>query len=463
MRPATQTGAAPAAPIRPDRAAAIRGLSACDLRDRVARGELRVAEVAEAYLYQIAAQEPDIRAFAWHDAGFVRHQAAALDAARGTGRPVGRLHGVPVALKDIIDTLKIPTENGCAADAGRVPVRDAWVVQRLKAEGALILGKTVTTELAFMAAGPTRNPWNLAHTPGGSSSGSAAAVAAGMTPLAIGTQTGGSVIRPASFCGTVGFKPSFGAIPRTGVLVQCPTMDTLGVFARDTGDAALLADVLFGHDAGDGATAPCPAPRLSEIAGSDAPVKPDFAFVEMPGWADAHPDMRAAMAELLAHLDDRVFSTALPDAFAQAAMLRERINFAEMATSYHRYDRPETGLRPETRAALDKGRAITAKDYLAAKDWQKVFAAGIDEILDRADAILCPAAPGPAPEGLESTGSAIFNGLWTWLGLPAVTLPLLQSETGLPMGVQLVGRRGDDARLLRTARWLTLHLAPKEG
>ncbi len=450
-------------PIAPDRAGAIRALTARDLRDRIARGELKAAEVAEAFLDAIAMREGEVQAFAWHDAGFVRHQAAELDRARASGRPIGRLHGLPVALKDIIDTARIPTGNGTAQDAGRVPEADAWIVSRLKAEGAILMGKTVTTELAFLHPGPTRNPANPAHTPGGSSSGSAAAVAAEMVPLAIGTQTGGSVIRPAAFCGVTGFKPTFGAIPRTGVLQQSRTLDTLGVFARDAEDAALLAEVLFGHDPADPATRPAPPPRLAEIAATEAPVRPMFAFVRMPGFDDAHPDTIEAFRELTEHLGDYCFEAPLPKAYDDAAALRERINFAEMVHAYHRYDRPEAPLSSEMRAALDAGRAVSARDYLAALDWQTVLRAGIDEILERCDAILCPAAPGPAPEGLGSTGSAIFNGLWTYLGTPAITLPLLEASNGLPMGVQLVGRRGDDARLLRTARWLTRHLAQGEG
>jgi Asp-tRNA(Asn)/Glu-tRNA(Gln) amidotransferase A subunit family amidase len=437
-------------------------LSARELRARIARGELKAAEVAEAYLAEVAAREPEVGAFAWHDPGFVRHQAGELDRARATGRPVGRLHGLPVALKDVIDTVRIPTENGTALDAGRVPTKDAWIVSRLKAEGALILGKTVTTELAFLHPGPTRNPAAPGHTPGGSSSGSAAAVAAGMTPLAIGTQTGGSVIRPAAFCGVTGFKPSFGAIPRSGILRQSETLDTVGVFARDVEDAALLAEVLFGHDPADPSTRPGPAPRLHETAASEVPVAPMFAFVRMPGFDTAHPDMQAGLAELAAHLGEQCFEAPLPRAYDEAAALRERINFAEMAHAYRRYDRADAALSPAIRAALAAGRSVSARDYLAALDWRGVLRAGIEEILERADAILCPAAPGPAPEGLGSTGSAIFNGLWTWLGLPAVSLPLLQSATGLPMGVQLVGRPGDDARLLRTARWLARRIEPTE-
>lgn len=456
-------GRAEPPPPSPARAGAIRALPARELARRIARGELRAAEVAEAFLARIAESEGEVRAFAWHDPAFVRHQAAELDRFRATGRAVGRLHGVPVALKDIIDTARIPTGNGTPLDAGRVPERDAWIVARLKAEGALILGKTVTTELAFLHPGPTRNPAAPGRTPGGSSSGSAAAVAAGMAPLAIGTQTGGSVIRPAAFCGVAGFKPSFGAIPRTGILRQSASLDTVGVFARDTADCALLADTLFGHDPDDPATRPGPAPRLLDTALAPPPVTPTLAFVEMPGWEAAEPDTREAFAELAGVLGEQCWQTPLPRAYDDAAALRERINFAEMAHAYHRYDREGAPLSAELRAALDAGRAVGAKDYLAALDWQRVLRAGILEILERADAILCPAAPGPAPEErLGTTGSAIFNGLWTFLGLPAITLPLVVSSEGLPMGVQLVGRPGDDARLLRTAAWLESRLAPPE-
>ena len=247
-------------------------LGAVALRDRLAAGALKAADLAEAAIARIEATEPEIRAWAWFDPEFVRAQAKALDAHRATGRPIGPLHGLPVGLKDIIDTARIPTENGTALDAGRVPREDAFVVARLKAAGALILGKTATTELAFFAPAPTRNPANPAHTPGGSSAGSAAAVAAGQTPLAVGTQTAGSVIRPAAFCGVVGFKPSFGAVPRTGILAQSPSLDTVGVFARSVPDAALLAETLYGHDPRDRATAPAPPPRLLDIATARPPL-----------------------------------------------------------------------------------------------------------------------------------------------------------------------------------------------
>lgn len=439
-------------------------LGAVELRDRLARGALRAADLAEACLARIAATDSELRAWAWIDPDHARAGARALDAYRATGRPIGPLHGLPVGIKDIVDTAGIPTENGTVLDAGRVPDADAAIVSRLRAAGALVMGKTVTTELAFLNPAPTRNPANPAHTPGGSSSGSAAAVAAAQVPLAIGTQTAGSVIRPASFCGTVGFKPSFGAISRTGVLTQSPHLDTIGVFAADVPGAAMLADALFGHDARDPATTPAPPPRLLETTLAGPPLPPAFALVRPPGWDDADPDMRAGLGEIAELLGAQAFEAPLPEAFAEADAARRRIQCAELAKCYFGYERRgRDALSAPLRDAIDTGKAMAARDYIGALDWSAILNAGLDPILDRCDAIIAPAAPGPAPLGLDSTGDPIFNGLWTLAGVPAVTIPALASARGLPIGVQLVGRRGDDARLLRTAHWLMQRLAAGEN
>ncbi|ALI54339.1 amidase [Celeribacter marinus] len=437
---------------------AILGLGAVALRDRLASGALSAVELVEACLERIGEHEEQIGAWAWLDGDHALQQAQRLDQWRKAGRPLGPLHGLPVGLKDIIDTKGIPTENGTPIDAGRVPTEDAWIVARLRAAGAIILGKTVTTEGAFMHAGKTRNPHNPDHTPGGSSQGSAAAVAAGMVPFAVGTQTGGSVIRPASFCGVVGFKPSFGLIPRTGILSQSPHLDTVGVFARSIEDCALLSDVLTGYDPLDTATSAVPMPRMLDVAASKPPVLPDFALGRIPGWDQADPQMIDAIEELVAILDDKCFDAPLPE-LGQAAQTRELINFAEMAKCYYHFEaRGRDQLSEKLCAAIDHGKDVMARDYISALDWRDVLNAGLEAIFNRADAIICPAALGPAPEGLDDTGSPIFNGLWTLAGVPVVTIPLFVAENGMPMGVQLVGRRGDDARLLRTARWLTSHL-----
>jgi Asp-tRNA(Asn)/Glu-tRNA(Gln) amidotransferase A subunit family amidase len=436
-------------------AAALADLPATELRARLARGEVRAVDLVGAFCDRIAASDGEVRAWAWHDRERVLREARAADALRASGLPAAALNGLPVGVKDIIDTAGIPTENGTPLDAGRVPRTDATVAARLRAAGAVIMGKTVTTELAFMHPAATTNPAAPGHTPGGSSSGSAAAVAAGHVPFAIGTQTGGSVIRPAAFCGIVGYKPTFGTIPRTGILPQSPALDTVGVFARTVADAALLVDALAGFDPGDPATAPIAPPRLLDIATARPPVAPDFAFLRPPGWDDADAEMRAGLEELAAFLGPRCFEAPLPADFLDAAEARVCVNLAEMAWCYAPYEaRGASLLSAEVHGAMARGREIPAPDYLAALELRPRLLAAAEEILARADAIIVPAAPGPAPAGLGSTGDPIFNGLWTLMGVPAVSLPLLETGDGRPMGVQLIGRRGDDGRLLRTASWL---------
>ena len=280
----------------------LRQLTAVELRDRMAGGDLRAVDVARAFLKRIEEREPEIGAFVYIEPEQVLAQAEARDEQQRQGQPLEPLHGLPVAVKDIIDTADMPTENGTPLDAGRRPEHDATIVARLKAAGAIILGKTVTTELGAMHPRGTRNPNNLAHTPGGSSSGSAAAVAAGMAPLAIGTQTNGSVIRPASFCGIVGFKPTFGLIPRTGILPQASPLDTVGVFARSVADVALLADALAGYDESDPNSSDLPPPRLLDAALASPATAPSFAFVRTPSWDSAEQATKASFEGLVGRL-----------------------------------------------------------------------------------------------------------------------------------------------------------------
>ena len=434
-------------------------LTALAARERLTNGSLRAAELTEACLSRIAVREPEVQAWACVDADLAMNHAGMLDSYRQTGRPLGPLHGLPVGIKDIIDTQDLPTENGNALDAGRRPSDDAWLVARLRAAGAVILGKTVTTECAYLAPSRTHNPHDAGRTPGGSSSGSAAAVASGMVPFAIGTQTGGSVIRPASFCGVVGFKPSFGLIPRSRVLRTSRSLDTIGTFGRTVEDVALLADVLAGHDAGDPDSRPIAAPRLLETALSTPPLTPQLAFVKTPAWADIDADCAEGFAELAHALGEQCDEVELPGIFGEGATAHRRIMLAEIAHNLrHYYARGSDQLAPQTRSAIEEGRTISADDYLAALDWRDTLYAGLGEVFERYDAIVTPAAPGEAPLGLASTGSAAFNVLWSLMGTPALTLPLLTGANGMPMGVQLVGPRSDDGRLLRTARWLAANL-----
>ena len=435
--------------------------TARDLLVALAEGRVSAAEVAEACLERIEAREPEVGAWAHLDRDAALKAAAELDRRRRSGRPTGPLHGLPVGVKDIIDVRGMPCERGTPLEAGRRPGDDAAVVRRLRRAGALILGKTVTTEFAYYAPGKTRNPLDNARTPGGSSQGSAAAVADGMVPLALGTQTNGSMIRPASFCGVVGYKPSFGAVPRTGVMADAPSLDTIGVFAGSIEDATLIEHAM-GADGIDRDAGASPGP-LSAIAASEPPLRPNFAFVKTAAWEKADPGTVEGFTELQDTLGPAMEEVSLPEPFKGAIEWLLVIMAAEMARGLGHYaDAGANKVSHEFRAFIEEGRAVLAHDYLVARDWQRTLRAGLDRVFDRFDAIVTPAAPGEAP-GLETTGDPSFCALWTLVGLPAVSLPLLAGPNGLPVGVQLVGPYGDDARLLRTARWLTRTLSEGEA
>lgn len=431
-------------------------LAATDLAKGIADGAHSAEEVTEACLARIADIDAKIEAWAYLDPAEARRQARLADIHRRSGQPIGPLHGVPVGIKDIIDVKGMPTENGTVLDAGKRPTKDATLVASLRAAGAVILGKTVTTELAYFAPSKTRNPHDPNRTPGGSSSGSAAAVASAMVPLAIGTQTNGSVIRPAAFCGVVGLKSTRGLIPRTGVLAHSQHLDTVGVFARSVADAALLADALIGHDPFDPATFPAGSFQLTKAAVTAPPLSPKFAFVRSLVWDKAEPQTQEAFTELSDVLGDQCEEVELPPAFAESHDLLAKLmtaGFAHRLGGY--YDRGKDLLSHQMRSAIEAGRKVLAHDYLTAVDRIEWMNVALEQIFSRYDAILTPAAPGVAPSGLDSTGDPAFCTIWQLAGTPAINLPLLHGENGLPIGVQLVGRRGDDHRLIRTAAWLT--------
>jgi Asp-tRNA(Asn)/Glu-tRNA(Gln) amidotransferase A subunit family amidase len=429
--------------------------SAVDLAADLRAGKVTALEVTEACLARVALDEPRLHAFAHLAPDHARAQARRLDERKRAGATPGPLHGVPVAVKDIVDTADFPTENGSVLHAGRQPLHDATIVARLRAAGAVILGKTVTTEFACFTPGPTRNPHDPKRTPGGSSSGSAAAVAAGMAPIAIGSQTNGSVIRPASFCGVIGFKPSYGLIPRTGVLTTSATLDHVGVFARSIADVALLTRVLAGFDPGDTATRPVPPPDLKRISAEPPPVVPRVAFVRGPTWEEAEPSTREAFAELMAALGPAITEVALPEAYDSAVAIHGTIWTCELAHHLAReHAQGRDRLSDRLRELLDAGRATPAPDYLAVLQRRLALRAGLERLFQDFDVIVTPAAPGEAPLGLAATGSPAFCSLWSLTGVPAISLPVMQGPSEMPLGCQLVGAPGDDARLLRAARWL---------
>ncbi len=430
-------------------------LSASDAARAIAEGAVSSEQLVEACLARIRAAEPEVQAWQFLDPEHALTQARARDADRREGRPCGSLHGVPVGIKDIIDTTDMPTEDGTVLHAGRTPDRDATVVSMLRAAGAVILGKTVTTECATYSPGKTRNPHNPEHTPGGSSSGSAAAVAAGMVPLALGSQTNGSVIRPAAFCGVYGFKPTHGLIPRQGVMKLSRTLDHIGVFARTLEDVALAAGQLVGHDERDPDTQPRAALPFLRVAQEEPPLPPLFAFVKTPHWERVDADAREAFAELVTVLGAQCTEYELPESLHAAWDWHRTIMQAEMAANLDlEWEKGRDRLSDSLRGRLASGREVTALDYQKALARIGPLNDGFEELFARFDAVLTPAAAGTAPKGLESTGDPSFCTLWTLCGMPALSVPLMKGENGLPLGVQLVGARGDDARLLRTARWL---------
>ncbi len=430
-------------------------LSAVEAAEAICAGRITSEELVSACLDRIAALEERVGAWAHLDPGLALKQAREADMARREGKALGPLHGVPVGVKDIFDTKDMPTEDGTVLHAGRRPAEDATAIALLREAGAIILGKTVTTELAVYSPGKTRNPHDPERTPGGSSSGSAAAVAAFMAPLAIGTQSNGSIIRPASYCGVYGYKPSHGLISRHGVLQQSRPLDQVGVFARTIEDAALIAEQMMAYDDRDPDTQPRARPALLKTAAEEPPVDPRLAFVRTTAWDQADEDTKEAFAELVAHLGENAGGFELPDMFQEAVSLHRTIMEADLARSFEQeYARGKKRLSPILREMIERGQKVLAVDYNRALGQVPVFHQAFDKVFEWHDAIITPAVTGQAPVGRESTGSPIFCTLWTLCGMPAITLPIMQGAHGMPMGVQLVGAKGDDARLLRTARWL---------
>ena len=430
--------------------------SAAEIAAGVRAGRESAAAACAGALDRVAATEETVQAWHYLDAAEAEARARAIDDAG----PRGAFAGVPLAVKDIIDTADQPTENGTLLDEGRRPGADATVVRRLRSAGALILGKTVTTELACGAANATRNPHALSRTPGGSSSGSAATVAAGGVPLALGTQTAGSVVRPAAFCGVWGMKPSFGTIPRTGVTRLSRTLDHVGVLAGSAQDVALGIDAISGDDGLDQASAGRPTTRLA--AALSLPLgRPRLAFIREPAWEEVEPDAKAAL-EAAAEACGATPLTLGPP-FDQAGAVHIGIMRREVAHALAPwYERGAADLSPTIRKHIEGGREIDADGYLALLDAADAMRRAFEHAMRPYDGALTPAAPGAAPEGLAFTGSRQQTMLWTMLGVPAINVPVLAAD-GLPLGLQVVGRFGADAMTLRAAAWCSARLQEAGG
>ncbi len=411
----------------------------------IAAGRLTRDAWLDSCIARAEAVEPAVHAFAHFDAAEVRRSPSSG----------GALAGVPVALKDIIATKGVPTEMGSAAYRGHVPERSAWVVDALIAAGAVLFGKTVTTEFAWRNPGPTRNPWNLAHTPGGSSSGSAAAVATGAVPAALGTQTLGSVLRPAAFCGVVGFKPSYSAIPRTGVHPLAASLDHVGVFARSVVDAALVTAALTGHD---GVDFPGRAPLAPPWPLGEPDAPPRIALLRTSRWGEASDAQRACVEAVARSLEADgaiVVPLDLPasfDAWWPIAQLLCDVEGAVVSGALADETPPRIGA--PTLELVARGRAVAAIDYVAARQTQQRLAREFDEAMAPFDAALAAPAAGVAPAWDDGTGDALFCTPASVVGAPSIALPAALGAGGLPLGVQLIGRWSRDRRLLETARWV---------
>ncbi len=419
-----------------------RAMTLTEAAAAIAADVLTARVVADAQLAHIAATDAAIEAWAHLDAGHVRVAAESCDAAPASER--GPLHGIGIGVKDIIATADMPTQMGSPVYAGHRPAQDAECVTRLKRAGGYVFGKTVTTELAYFHPGKTKNPWNARHTPGGSSSGSAAAVAAGQVGGAIGTQTNGSVIRPASYCGIVGFKPTMDVIPFAGIHVFSETLDQVGVFARSVADAARLASALA--DSGRIAIVPATLPRPPRIV-----YLGDFPWTQLDCDAD---DIVEAAATRLRQQGAEVVGASFPATWRDAHLVHRTLMLHEAAAHLSALqDRERARLSPKLNSAIDEGRAIARAEYASALDQRNEAIAFFTRWLAGFDAVIAPCAPGPAPEGLDSTGDPSCCTLWSLTGFPAIAIPVGLASSGLPIGLQLAAPPGADDRLLAVAQW----------
>ena len=416
-------------------------LTATEAARLIRDGRLRPIELMEACLARIAEREPAVRAFAWFDAAAARQAASAARS--------GPLHGLPIGVKDVLDTADMPSEYGSPIWRGWRPRADAAAVAWTRAAGAVVIGKTVTTEFATRKPGPTTNPHNSRHTPGGSSSGSAAGVADCFFPLAYGTQTAGSVIRPAAYCGVVGYKPSFGTINRFGMKLMSESLDTVGVMARGVADCALFAGAVSGRDLGDPDARPGHAPRIG--------------ICRSPAWEKAQPETQAllprvasALGRAGAHVVDRELSAdvaAIAD--AHSILMNNESGRAMGWELAHAREQISEGLRERLEFGLSRTEAAVAEVHAVFDRAQRAFPACMEGL----DALVTPSAPGQAPAGLEWTGDPVFNLIWTSLHVPCVTVPAGAGPDGLPLGIQIVTRQGEDRQALAWAQWVAAAIA----
>ena len=430
-------------------------LSLEELALKIKNAQLSSVEVCEKYIERINKFEKDVKAWAHFDKKVLLEKANEADENRRSGKPIGPLHGVPIAVKDIVGTVDMPTECGTVIRKGKSYSQNAEIIDLLHSSGALVMGKTATSELAYLGPPATTNPHDKTRTPGGSSSGSAASVASFMAPASIGSQTGGSIIRPASYCGVVGYKPSYGLISRNGVLQTSYSLDHIGMFGRKVEDVALLAKALIKKDRYDPATIHYSTENILNETKKGPIFDPKFIFYKTDHWKIIDKKSREAFEYLIKSFKKNIEIFDTPSYFKDIHKYHQIIHETDLANNFSIYfTKFKKKLSKYMQDAILKGNKHSGKEYAEAIDFMKRSYESYQEVFEDYHGVLSPSSPGVAPKGLKSTGSAEFNKVWSYLGTPCISLPLLEGENNLPLGVQLIGDKFDDHRFLGVANWL---------
>ncbi len=430
-------------------------LSVEELAAKIKDAQITSVEVCEKYIERINKFEKDVKAWAHFDRKTLLEKAAEADDHRRSGKPIGSLHGVPVAVKDIVGTVDMPTECGTVIRKGKSYSQNAEIIDLLHSAGAIIMGKTTTSELAFLGPPETTNPHDYSRTPGGSSSGSAAAVASFMAPVSIGSQTGGSIIRPASYCGVVGYKPSYGLISRNGVLRTSYSLDHIGMFGRRVEDVASLAKVLIKKDKYDPATIHYSTENILKETKKGPLFEPKFIFYKTDYWKLIDKKSQGAFEYFIKSFKKNIEIFDTPSYFKDIHKYHQIIHETDLANNFSVYFKKfKKKLSKYMQTAIMNGNKHSAKEYAEAIDFMKRSYESYQEVFEDYHGILSPSSPGVALKGLKSTGTAEFNKVWSYLGTPCISLPLLEGENNLPLGVQLIGDKYDDHRFLGVAGWL---------
>ena len=426
-----------------------------ELVEKIKDAQISSVELCQIYIDRINKFEKDIKAWAHFDKKLLLEKAAEADEHRRLGKPLGPLHGIPVAVKDIVGTLDMPTECGTVIRKGKSYSQNAEIIELLISAGAIVMGKTATAELAYLGPAKTTNPHDYSRTPGGSSSGSAASVASFMAPLSVGSQTGGSIIRPASYCGVVGYKPTYGLISRNGVLKTSEKLDHVGVFGRSVEDVALLAKTLIKKDKFDTASVHYSAENMLNETKKGPLFEPKFIFYKTDYWKLVEKKSRESFEYFIKSFKKNIEVFDTPSYFKDIHKYHQIIYDTDLANNFSLYFKKyKKKLSKIMQDAIIRGNKHSAKDYAEAVDFMKRSYESYEEVFEDYHGVLSPSSPGVAPKSLKTTGTAEFNKVWSYLGTPCISLPLLHGENDLPLGVQLIGAKYDDQRFLGVANWL---------